>query len=846
MPRKKVIKPASQVKKKKTAAKTKKSVEIPEVIKERIEPLAIVEEMESSYLDYAMSVIVQRALPDVRDGLKPVHRRILYAMWDIGLKASAKFRKSATVVGEVLGKYHPHGDSAVYDSMVRMAQDFSLRYPLVKGQGNFGSMDGDRAAAMRYTEAKLAAISEELLFDIEKETVDFSPNFDGSQKEPRVLPAKLPNLLLNGSTGIAVGMSTNIPPHNLRELTNAINHLIDNPDASIDDLCKFVKGPDFPTGGIIYDKKEIEKAYATGRGGIVVRGRAEIEEMKGDKYRILISEIPYQVNKSNLIEKIANLVKDKKLDGIRDIRDESDREEKVRIVIELKKDAYPKKILNSLYKLTQLQEKFHVNILALVDGIQPKVLNLKTILEEYIKHRDVVIRRRTQFDLNKALSRAHILEGLMIALANIDEVIKTIKESKDKETAKVNLMKKFKLSEKQAIAILEMRLQNLANLERLKIETELNEKKELIKKLESILASSDKILSIIKKEINELTDKFGDNRRTQVVAHSAENFNIEDLVPNEEAIVVMTRDGYIKRLTTDTFKVQSRGGKGVIGLTTKEEDMVEFMFTTMTHTDLLLFTTTGRVFQLKSYELPQASRTAKGTPIVNFLQLTGSEKVTSILPLDKIVKSKFLFFATEAGLVKKVKLDAFDNVRRSGLIAIKIKGNDKLIWTKPTSGNDHIQLITSRGQAIRFDEKDVRDMGRGASGVFGIRLKKEDKVIGMGMVKTDKDKIKKYQVVTIMENGYGKRTAIGLYKVQGRGGSGIRTAKVTDKTGKIVKAFVVNTENMQDKDLIIISEKGQVIRMPFKTVSNLGRDTQGVRLMSFKAAGDKVACVTWA
>jgi DNA gyrase subunit A len=806
----------------------------------------IVEEMSRSYLDYAMSVIVSRALPDVRDGLKPVHRKILYAMWNIGLRANGKFRKSATVVGEVLGKYHPHGDTAAYESMVRMAQDFSMRYPLVKGQGNFGSMDGDSAAAMRYTEAKLSAISEEMLFDIDKNTVDFVPTYDGSHQEPSVLPAKLPQLLLNGTMGIAVGMSTEIPPHNLRELSDAIAHLIENPDATVEDLCKFVKGPDFPTGGIIYNQKDIEQAYGTGKGGIVMRGVAEIEELKGDKFQIVISEIPYQVNKAVLVEKIAELVTEKKIEGIRDLRDESDREKSVRIVIELKKDAYPKKVLNALFKMTALQSTFHVNMLALVDGIQPKVLNLKSILEEYIKHREVVVRRRTQYDLDRARDRAHILEGLVIALENIDAIIKTIKASRDKDDAKVNLIKKFKLTERQAVAILEMKLQQLANLERLRVEEELKEKKKLIAELEAILKSKTKILSIVKTELKELADKYGDERRTQVVARGVKDFSIEDLVPNEEAIVMMTRDGYIKRMSPDTFKTQERGGKGVIGLSTKEEDTVEFMFTTMTHTDLLFFTTKGRVFQLKAYEVPVASRTAKGTPIVNFLQLLSEEKITSTLPLDKIAGAEYLFFATEQGLVKKCKLDAFANVRRSGLIAIKIKGDDKLIWAKPTSGTDDIQLITAEGQSIRFSEDDVREMGRNAAGVRGIRLKGKDSMVGMGVISTDKERLKKYQLISIMANGFGKRSPLSLYKVQGRGGSGIRTAHVTDKTGKLTNAFVVNVETMDDRDLIIISEKGQVIRLPFKQVNELGRDTQGVRVMRFKEPDDQVACVTWA
>ena len=811
-----------------------------------IEPQPIIDEMRKSYLDYAMSVIVSRALPDVRDGLKPVHRRILYAMWNLGLRAGARFRKSATVVGEVLGKFHPHGDIAVYDSMVRMVQDFSLRYPLVRGQGNFGSMDGDSAAAMRYTEVKLAAIAEELLFDLEKKTVNFNPNFDGSQQEPRVLPAKLPNLLLNGTMGIAVGMATNIPPHNLTEVTQAIIYLIDKPQATVEDLMQFIKGPDFPTAGLIFNQKDILQAYATGKSGIVMRGQAEIQESKTGNFQIIISQIPFQVNKASLVEKIAELVKDKKVEGIKDLRDESNRQG-VRIVIDLKKDTYPKKILNSLYKQTQLQETFHVNMLALIDGLQPKVLTLKMILEECIKHRIEVVKRRSKFDLDKAGERAHILQGLMIALNQIEAVIKTIKASRDREAAKVSLIKKFKLTEPQALAILEMKLATLANLERQKIENELKEKQALIKELTAILESMTKIRRIIKKETQDLAEKYGDQRKTKVMAHGVKDFAIEDLVPNEEAMVMMTRDGYIKRVASDTFKVQGRGGKGVLGLTTKEEDNVEFIFTTLTHNDILFFTTRGRVFQLKAYEIPQAARTAKGTPIVNFLQLAGGEKITSILPIDKLGSNKFLFFVTEKGLVKKVKIEAFANVRRSGLIAIKIKEDDKLIWTKPTSGSDQIQLITTAGQAIRFQETDVREMGRNAVGVRGIRLKKEnDAVVGMGVIKKEeKERLKKLQVLAITEQGYGKRTALGYYKVQGRGGSGIKTAKVTTKTGRLINAFIVNAEAMENKDLIIISEQGQVIRLPFKSVNQLGRDTQGVRLMRFKEPTDKVACMTW-
>ncbi|BFD25280.1 MAG: DNA gyrase subunit A [Candidatus Parcubacteria bacterium] len=810
-----------------------------------VEEQPIVEEMSRSYLEYAMSVIVSRALPDVRDGLKPVHRRILYAMWSIGLRANGKFRKSATVVGEVLGKYHPHGDSAVYDSMVRLAQDFSMRYPLVRGQGNFGSMDGDSAAAMRYTEAKLSSIAEEMLLDLDKNTVDFMPNFDGSQNEPRVLPAKLPNLLLNGTMGIAVGMSTNIPPHNLGELCRAIIRLLDNPDLTVEDLMADVKGPDFPTGGLIYSKKDILAAYSTGKGGITMRGRAEIVEGKNG-FRIIISEVPYQVNKADLVEKIANLVKDKKLQGIKGLRDESDRDG-VRVVVDLKKDAYPKKVLNALFKHTSLQTVFHVNMLALIDdGIQPRILTLKMILEEYIKHRQEVIKRRTQYDLDKALERAHILEGLMIALKNIDEVIKTIKASKDKEVAKVNLIKKFKLSERQAVAILEMRLQNLANLEQKKIEDELKDKQILIKDLTAILASALKVNQIIKDELIALEEKHGNERRTEVISHGIKELNAEDLVPNEETVVMLTRDGYIKRVEPSTFKVQARGGKGIVGLTTKEEDSVWLMFTTMTHNDILFFTNKGRVFQLKAYEIPTASRVAKGTPVVNFLQLTTGERVETVLPLDKLSTSQFLFFATKKGLVKKVKLDAFANLRRNGLIAIKIKDEDELIWVKPTTGKDEIQLVTAQGQSIRFKEADVRDMGRNAAGVTGIRLKKDDCVIGMGVARTEKEKLKQYQVLTIMAKGYGKRTNFSLYKLQGRGGSGIKTVKVSDKTGEVTNAFLLNSEAMMDRDLLIISEKGQVIRLPFKSVSVLGRSTQGVRIMRFKNPDDRVASVTWA
>lgn len=801
----------------------------------------IVAEMQESYLDYAMSVIVARALPDVRDGLKPVHRRILYAMWSIGLRSTAKFRKSATVVGEVLGKYHPHGDTAVYDSMVRMAQDFSLRYPLVKGQGNFGSMDGDRAAAMRYTEAKLSGIAEQLIFDIEKDTVQFVPNYDGSHQEPTVMPAALPNLLINGTVGIAVGMATNIPPHNLGEVVDGTTHLIDNPDATVDELMKFIQGPDFPTGGIIYDVKDIKQAYATGKGGVVLRAKTEIVEGKGDTFKIIINEMPYQVNKANTIEKIANLVKDKKLEGIRDLRDESNKDG-VRVVIDLKKDSYPKKVLNSLFKQTELQTTFHSNMLALVDGIQPRVLTLKMILEEYIKHRQKVVRARTQYDLNKAKDRAHILEGLKMALAKIDQIIKTIKASKDKEVARVNLIKKFKLSDRQAVAILEMRLSQLANLERMKIEQELKEKLALIKDLEAILKSPKKILSIIKTELAEIKEKFDNPRRTQIVPHGVKSFSAEDLIPDEDTIVTITKDGYIKRLPPETFKTQSRGGKGVIGLTTKEEDTVEQFFSTTTHSDILFFTTAGRVFQLKAYDLPKGSRTSKGQAIVNFLQLAPEEKISSALPFSELGDYKFLMMVTKKGSIKKVSLDDFSNIRKSGLIAIKLRKDDELEWVEPSTGKDEITLVTTAGQAIRFKESQVRAMGRAAAGVRGIRLKGTDTVVGMDIIDSNLSSVG--QLLTIMSNGYGKRSALNNYKVQGRGGSGIKTANITTKTGEIVAATVIDSKAAEG-DIIIISAKGQVIRLPLKSVNILGRATQGVRLMKFKASGDKVATATF-
>ncbi len=802
----------------------------------------IVEEMQQSYLDYAMSVIVSRALPDVRDGLKPVHRRILYAMWTLGLKSSAKFRKSATVVGEVLGKYHPHGDTAVYDSLVRMAQDFSLRSPLVNGQGNFGSMDGDGAAAMRYTEAKLTQIAEEMLETIEKETVDFRDNYDGTIQEPTVLPSKLPNLLLNGTLGIAVGMATNIPPHNLGELCGGITALLDNNDIDVGELVKIVKGPDFPTGGIIYNKPDIKQAYATGKGGIVVRAVTDIEETKTGSHNIIVSEIPYQVNKADLVAKIAELVKDKKIDGIKDLRDESDKDG-VRVVIELKKDTYPQKILNRLFKLTSLQTTFHVNMLALVDGIQPRVLTLKSVFEEFIKHRKEVIKRRTEFDLARAKARAHILEGLVKAIDIIDKVIKLIKKSKDKDEARVKLMKQFKFTELQSNAILEMRLHQLANLERQKLDDELKEKKRWIKELESILKSSRKVLGIIKKELKEIKEKFGNERRTKIVAGGVDKFSQEDLIPNEGMVVMITRDGYIKRLPPDTFKTQSRGGKGVVGLTTKEEDQVSMFFTGNTHSDILFFTTRGRVFQLKGYDIPAASRTAKGSSLINFLQISGEEKVNAVLSLDDIKKEKYLVMITRNGTMKKVDINDFANVRRSGLIAIKLNEGDSLRWVKPSGGDDDIVLVSKFGQAIRFKESGVRAMGRAAAGVRGIRLKEDDRVIGMGIVDPKQEKETTLLVVTYY--GYGKQSPIKEYKVQSRGGSGIKTANVTKKTGEVIGSMILDNDAKEVKsDLMAISSNGQTIRLPLKSISKLGRATQGVRVMRFKEKDDRVASVT--
>lgn len=804
----------------------------------KIELRSITDEVRQSYLDYAMSVIVARALPDVRDGLKPVHRRILYSMWSTGLRSTAKFRKSATVVGEVLGKYHPHGDTAVYDTMVRLAQDFSLRYPLVWGQGNFGSMDGDSAAAYRYTEAKLKAIAEEMLVDIDKDTVDFIPNFDGMHEEPLVLPAKLPQLLLNGTVGIAVGMATNIPPHNLNELVDGICHLIDHPEATVDDLMEFIKGPDFPTGGIIYNTKDIREAYATGKGPIMARAKAEIVEMKSGMFQIVITEMTYATNKASLIMKIAELYKENKLPGIKDLRDESDKDG-VRVVVDLKKEAYPQKVLNQLFQMTDLQKNFNVNMLALVDGVDPQVLTLKAILEHYIKHREIVVVRRTEHDLKKALARAHILEGLKIALDHIDAVIETIRKSPTKEEAHVNLMKKFKLSELQATAILEMRLQTLAGLERKKIEEELAEKYKLIAFLEDLLKHRKKILALVKSELIELRDTFGDERKTKVVKGAIGEFRQEDLIPNEEAIITLTEDGYIKRMNPSVYRVQKRGGKGVIGATTKEEDKIAMVLSIASHDNLMFFTNSGKVFQTKAYEIPESSRTSKGQAVVNFLQLSQEEKITAVVALNKGSDYKYLFMATEKGTIKKSKLEEFENVRRSGLIAINLEKGDTLGWVSPSTGNDEVVLTTNDGQAIRFKESDVRPMGRNAAGVRGMKLKNVDVLVGMDVVSSrDKD----LELLILSQNGYGKRSDLKSYKVQKRGGSGIKTMKVTPKTGKLIGAKVVSMANIED-DLILTSSKGTIIRIPFKSIPKLGRVTQGVRVMK-PQPGDSVAAFT--
>ena len=804
----------------------------------------IVEEMRESYLDYAMSVIVARALPDVRDGLKPVHRRILYSMHEMGLTHTAKFRKSAAVVGDVLGKYHPHGDVAVYDSMVRMAQDFALRYPLIDGQGNMGSVDGDAAAAMRYTECRMTRVAEELLRDIDKDTVDFRDNYDATRKEPVVMPSTIPNLLLNGSLGIAVGMTTNIPPHNLREVVEALIHLVDHPrNSSSEDLLQFIKGPDFPTGGFIFDEKEIRASYTSGKGAILTRGKAEIQEGKKGSYDIVITEIPYQVNKSELIETRATRAQEKKLEGLRDIRDESDREG-MRVVIELKTDAHPQKVLNNLYKHTDLEKSFHLNMLALVGGLQPQVLSIKAVLEEFLKHRNEVVTRRSKFDLARTHERIHILEGLKKALDHIDRVIETIKKSSDKEEAHQNLMKKFALSALQATAILEMRLQTLAGLERQKIENELKEKLTLARALEALLKDPAKIMEVIRKELLEIKEKYGDERKTKVVRTSPREISEEDLIAEEEVVVVLTRGGYIKRIKPESYRMQKRGGKGLIGMETKEEDVVEHLLSCNTHSNLLFFTNSGKIYQVRAYEIPEGTRVSKGKAIFNFLSLNQQEQVTSILASPKIGKgqksaSAFVVMLTKDGIIKKVGASSFDNVRRSGLIAITLKKGDSLRWAKATSGGDELILVTKKAQSIRFSEKDVRAMGRQAAGVKALRLKKGDEVMGMDVI-IGKTQVAEDKLLVVMENGYGKHTLLKHYKKQRRGGSGIKTAKITPKTGNVVGATIVGKE---ETELITISRKGQVIKTTLATIPVHGRATQGVRIMKMEA-GDAVASIT--
>ena len=789
--------------------------------------------MEDSFFRYSMSVIIDRALPDVRDGLKPVHRRILYSMNQNGNRSNAKFVKSARIIGDVMGKYHPHGDSAIYDCMVRLAQDWTMRYTLVQGQGNFGSMDGDPPAAHRYTEARLDKPAEELLADIEKETVDFRDNFDGSEQEPMVLPAKLPNLLLNGQVGIAVGMATSIPTHNLGELVDATVELIDNPEATVDDLLKHVKGPDFPTGAIVYGGAPMWQAYQTGRGSVTIRAVANIEETKRGRHRIVVTEMPYAVNKATLIEKIAELVKEKKITSISDLRDESARGN-VRVVIELKKDAYPKKVLNQLYKLTALQTNFHYNMLALVDGKQPRILGLRDILSEFIKHRRSVVRRRTEFELKKAEARAHILEGYKIALDHIDEVIKTIRASKTQEEAEKSLIARFGLSEIQAKAILAMQLRRLTGLEREAIENELRELLALIEKLKGILADEQEILNIIKNELIEMKEKYGDQRRSKMINHELGKFSDEELIPEEDSVVLLTSENYIKRTLASDYRKQNRGGKGKRGMTTKETDVIEHMIPAGTHDWLLFFTNRGRVFRLKAYEVPAASLQAKGVAAVNLLQLQPEEKITAIIKFEKDAKDDgYLFMATVKGTIKKTPVKDYANIRTNGLIAIKLDDGDELRWIKRSSGNDDILISTSAGQAIRFNEKDARSMGRAARGVRGVRLRPNDSVVGMDIANDDRT------LLVISENGYGKATKISNFPSHKRGGVGIKAAVVTAKTGPIIS---VKTIQQDDIEALLVSTQGQTIRVSLKDIPVLGRTTQGVRIMK-TSDDDSVASV---
>ena len=793
-------------------------------------------EMRESFIDYAMTVITDRALPDVRDGLKPVHRRILYTMHRMGLTPAARFRKSAAVVGDVLGKYHPHGDSSVYEAMVKMAQTFSMRYPLVLGQGNFGSIDGDSAAAMRYTEAKMSRMAELLLGDLEKDTVEWRPNYDATLKEPQVLPAAVPNVLLNGTLGIAVGMATNIPPHNLQELSSALEHLIEHPDATVEDLMQFVTGPDFPTGAMAFNKKDLLHAYSTGRGGVVVRGVAEIVEDKKGNFQIIISSIPYRVNKADLIVRIADLVRDKKIDGIRGLRDESTRD--IRVVVELKQGAHPQKVLNYLYKHTALEDMFHFNMVVLVDGV-PQTLSLKGILQEFVKHRKEIVRRRTLFDLTRAQEREHILLGLKKALDVIDEIIKTIRASKDVADAHANIMKKFKFSALQATAILEMRLQKLANLERKKVEDELKEVQQLISDLTTLLASEKRMLGVIKTEIIEAAKKYGDDRQTKVIKGAAGVINLEDLVPDEEQVLVLTAGGYVKRTNPEEYRRQRRGGVGVIDLNTKEEDFVTTFLTTSTHSDLLFFTDLGKAYQIKMYDLPEGKRSTKGKAMVNFLSIGDGEKVTSVLPLRKAEKEgeKFLYMITAHGVAKKVDATAFHDVRRSGLIAIKLQKGDQLISAMLVEKGDEIFLSTAKGQSIRFKESDIRSMGRAAGGVRGMKLSGGDVIVGADVVRKG---TKGQEVLVVSRNGYGKTTMTNEYKTQNRGGSGIKTMNMTAKTGPLIAARIVVRGEEEEPEIVVVSKKGQVIRTSIEEIPTLSRSTQGVRVMKLRD-GDAIA-----
>ncbi|MFC1630237.1 DNA gyrase subunit A [Patescibacteria group bacterium] len=806
-----------------------------------VKPREIVEEMEVSYIDYAMSVIVARALPDVRDGLKPVHRRILFAMHEDGLTHAAKFRKSATVVGATLGKYHPHGDQAIYDSLARMAQDFSLRYPLIKGQGNFGSIDSDPPAAQRYTECKLSKIGEAMLWDINKNTVDFRDNYDGTRKEPIVLPSPLPQLLLNGSLGIAVGMATNIPPHNLSEVCDACIHLIDNPKATTEDVFKFIKGPDFPTGGQIFNQKDIITAYSQGKGPILTRGKVEVVETnKKGRPQIVISEIPYQVSKATLVEHFANLVSEKKIDGIKDIRDESDREG-LRIVIDLQSAAYPQKVLNRLYKFSDLQKTFHLNLLALVDGIQPRVLNLVELLHYYLLHKKEVVLKRTKFNLQKAKDRAHILEGLHKCLSKIDAVIKTIKSSANRDDAQKKLMKRFKLTSIQANAILETKLSALAKLERKKIEDELKEMKNRIKELTAILKSPQRVKEVIKKELKEVKDNFGDERRTKINIQKVSEISEEDLIPQQDVVLTLTQGGYIKRINPASYKIQKRGGRGIMGMKTMGEDIVEHFLKAETHDKLLFFTDSGKVFRTPVYEIPEGTRVARGRGLLNFLEISQKDKVLSLISVgkkDEEVGTKYLVMVTKNGVIKKTALEEFENVRRSGLIAMTLKKGDSLCMVGKSGREDDIILITKKGKSIRFKGKEIREMGRPASGVRGINLRKDDEVVGMGIIPKTEGK---EQLLVLSENGYGKRTSMSEYRSQTRGGSGIKTANVTPKTGNLISSGLLTEEK---EDLIVISQKGQVIRSKISSVPVLGRSTQGVRIMKLEQ-GDRVVSAAY-